>query len=165
LKQKPLKCIELKRLFINQSIEAYINKHKIGVGMLKTMVLFSLFVLALSACNSDNQSHGKYEKGPEMPVATPENESQQAKPMIITGTVIYNDFEGGFYGFIAKDGGQYTLRGLPKQHQKDGLVIKISANEITGILTTTQFGAVLQVNDIEVIDDSNVNPKKEAKDI
>ena len=76
--------------------------------------------------------------------------------MQLTGTVTYQDFEGGFYGFIAEDGKKYTLNNLAMEHRRNGLVIHITAEPIHDMATTTQFGELLNVHDIKVMDASKV---------
>lgn len=83
---------------------------------------------------------------------------KQEAMMQLTGTVNYMDFEGGFYGFVAKDGKKYTLSKLPKEFRKHGLVIEITAEPMEAMATTTQFGSLLKVHSLKMIDDSQVKP-------
>jgi hypothetical protein len=92
----------------------------------------------------------------EMEVAANTANATEASIMQITGTITYKDFEGGFYGFVSKDGKNYTLNNLAKEHRKNGLVVEIKAEAIEDMATTTQFGQLLRVHDITIIDASNV---------
>ncbi|WP_371195254.1 hypothetical protein [Glaciecola sp. SC05] len=84
-------------------------------------------------------------------------EKKEDAVMQLTGTIRYQDFEGGFYGFVAQNGKKYTLSRLANEYRRDGLVIQITAEPLHGMATTTQFGELLTVHTVKVIDDSKVN--------
>lgn len=74
----------------------------------------------------------------------------------IKGSIIFKDLEGGFYAFIAEDGGRYTLHGLDKAYQKNGLIVEVKGTPKPNMMTFTQFGTVFQVSDVKVLDTSKV---------
>lgn len=85
------------------------------------------------------------------------NKSRESKSSVtLTGQIVYQQFEGGFYGFIASDGSKYTLSNLPKEHNVNGIVLKLSGEILHDVMTTVQFGQVLRVNDVSVLDNSQV---------
>ena len=43
-----------------------------------------------------------------------------------TGTIQYNDFEGGFYGIVRDNGEAYDPINLPTEFEEDGLRVKYS---------------------------------------
>ena len=43
-----------------------------------------------------------------------------------TGTIQYNDFEGGFYGIVGDNGEAYDPINLPTEFEEDGLRVKYS---------------------------------------
>jgi len=86
------------------------------------------------------------------------NSKKENSLMKLVGTVTYLSFEGGFYGFIAKDGAKYTINKLSDEYRKNGLIIEIIAEPIYDMATTTQFGTLLNVHSIKVLDDSKVEP-------
>jgi len=79
-------------------------------------------------------------------------------PKPIEGTIVYQSFEGGFFSFISNDGSKFTLMGLAEHHRKNGLVVSIQGEIVHDVMTTTQFGQILKIIDIVVIDESKVKP-------
>ncbi|MFC4699695.1 hypothetical protein ACFO4O_05930 [Glaciecola siphonariae] len=111
--------------------------------------------LTLLACNAE-QTSANTSAAASLNAAESENDHTEAKQMTLTGTMMYQNLEGGFYGFIAKDGTKYTLNNLGKEHRRHGLVIQIEAEPLEGMATITQFGQLLKVNKVTVLDESNV---------
>lgn len=97
-------------------------------------------------------------------IVTELSEEEEAA-MHLIGTIEYQDFEGGFYGFVAKDGKKYTLNKLAKEHRRNGLIVEITAEPMTGMATTTQFGELLNVHDIKIVDDSKVVNVKQSNEM
>ena len=77
---------------------------------------------------------------------------------VYTGTIVYKTFEGGFFAFISTDNKRYTLRHLSKEYRLDGLVVEITGRVNSDIITTTQFGDLLEVDTVKVLDDSHARP-------
>jgi hypothetical protein len=129
-----------------------------------------LLVFSLSACNADTQSASKTEASLQTT-----NQDTTAKAniaadkekdknhMTLKGQVVYNDFEGGFYGFIADNGDKYTPMNLPMEHRKNGLIISMQAEVMKDMMTTTQYGELIKVSNVEVIDASKVSEAKGAQ--
>lgn len=65
-----------------------------------------------------------------------------------TGTVRYQDLEGGFYGIVADDSSKYDPGTLPAQVQQDGLRVRFTASRVGG-MTTRMWGTRVEVRDIE----------------
>jgi len=65
-----------------------------------------------------------------------------------TGTIVYNDFEGGFYGIVASDGAQYYPLNLPEALQVNGQPVSFSGTVETGIATTVQWGTSIRLTSI-----------------
>lgn len=128
-----------------------------GIAALLTMFM-------LSGCQHDNEDASSLNHASVNTLAITDIESPQSKPqtqetpMRITGTMVYNEFEGGFFGFIAANGKKYTLSGLDNQYKQNGLIIEVEMTKIEGAMTITQFGDLMQVHDVKVIDDSKVEP-------
>ena len=76
--------------------------------------------------------------------------------MTMKGSIIYKDLEGGFYAFIAEKGDRYTLHGLDETYQKNGLIVEVKGTPKPDMMTFTQFGTVLQVSSVKVLDTSKV---------
>lgn len=139
-----------------------INEAKLGYNMraMAKLVATSTTVFLLSACLSNETSEN--EPAESDTITSMATESEAAMPatqtMQLSGTIEYQNFEGGFYGFIAKDGKKYTLHKLPPEHRRHGLVVKVIAEPMTDMATTTQFGELVKVLEIEVLDESKVRP-------
>jgi hypothetical protein len=69
-----------------------------------------------------------------------------------SGTVVFRERDGGFYGILTDNGGQYEPRNLSTQYAKDGLRISF-----TGQLDTMQLGEHRWGNPIEL---ANVNSSR-----
>lgn len=65
-----------------------------------------------------------------------------------TGTVRYQDLEGGFYGIVADDSTKYDPGTLPAGVQKDGLRVRFTARKVDGF-TTRMWGTRVEVQHIE----------------
>ncbi|BFT30722.1 hypothetical protein D210916BOD24_18980 [Alteromonas sp. D210916BOD_24] len=82
--------------------------------------------------------------------------AKEVKHVKSTGTIIYKELEGGFYAFVSNDGERYTLHGLNEAYQQNGLIVEIEGIVTPDIITFTQFGTVLQVKNIKVLDASRI---------
>jgi hypothetical protein len=65
-----------------------------------------------------------------------------------TGTVVYNDFEGGFYGIVTSDGMQYYPLNLPEELQVNGLPVTFTGTIDTGVATTVQWGTPIRLTSV-----------------
>jgi hypothetical protein len=65
-----------------------------------------------------------------------------------TGNVVYNNFEGGFYGIVASDGVQYYPLNLPEDLQVNGLPVTFTGTVETGVVTTVQWGTPIRLTSI-----------------
>lgn len=134
-----------------------------------------MFTISVSACgangaqniNADNKQIAQAEISSEntMSVARQEinNNKKTANMMTMKGQIVYQTMEGGFYSFIANDGSKYTPMQLPKTHQRHGLIVEIQAQELFDVMTTMQFGKVIKILKVSVLDDSKVTEIKANK--
>lgn len=83
-------------------------------------------------------------------------ENSEKHEVTLTGTIVYKDLEGGFFAFITQNGKHYTPHGLDETYRKNGLLVEIKGITKPDIMTTTQFGTVLQVTSVKVISSENV---------
>jgi len=74
----------------------------------------------------------------------------------LTGSIVFKELEGGFYAFITESGDRYTLHNLEEQFQQNGLIAKVTGVPKPKMMTFTQFGTVLQVTNVEIVDSSKV---------
>ena len=91
------------------------------------------------------------------PVTQAEAVEADAKGEVtMKGSIFYKDLEGGFYAFIAENGDRYTLHGLDETYQKNGLIVEVKGTPKPDLMTFPQFGTVLQVTSVKVLDTSKV---------
>ena len=64
-----------------------------------------------------------------------------------TGAIVFNDFEGGFYGIEADDGGHYDPRNLPAEYEEDGLRVWFKV-KLTDYGSTHMWGIVVEIIEI-----------------
>lgn len=97
----------------------------------------------------------------------PVTQESEAKPVMntqqVSGEIQYITLEGGFFALLGHDGKKYTLSSLPKEFQREGLVINVTGHIDKDRVSFTQFGEFLIVDDITVIDDTNAKPIKNHK--
>jgi hypothetical protein len=123
-------------------------------------------MLSLSACTTDVQDNAEDSVKRSIKEAT--NTENMDKPklkesmMTLRGTIVYQNFEGGFFSFIADDGSQYTPQTLAPEHRRDGLVVQITGEIVTDMMTTTQFGQLLKVHNLTVLDASKTLPSEDT---
>jgi hypothetical protein len=86
-----------------------------------------------------------------------DTQKKEAKQMTLTGKISYQEFEGGFYGFIANNGDKYTPSGLKNEYRKNGLIVEMKCQAMEGMATTKQFGKLVKVLEIKVLDTSKVS--------
>ena len=146
---------------------------------LKLALIFTS-VLTLVACSQEEENKDvtmvdkekqmdtKAESMPKELVAEPVTQAEAVEENVkgevsMKGSIIYKDLEGGFYAFIAENGDRYTLHGLDETYQKNGLVVEVKGTPKPDLMTFTQFGTVLQVSSVKVLDTSKVIDNLQTK--
>lgn len=119
--------------------------------ILSAVLLIIAMAGGLSACADSKESS---------PVNKENAMSSAQATTVFTGTIVYKQFEGGFFALLTNDNQRYTLRHLPTAYRLDGLVVEINGSVNKDIITTTQFGELLEVNTVKVLDDSHASPPK-----
>ncbi len=62
------------------------------------------------------------------------------------GTIIWNDFEGGFFGIQARSGAKYyPLNPLDQELQSDGISVKFVLKREPNVITTVMWGTPVSV--------------------
>lgn len=79
-----------------------------------------------------------------------------------TGTITYIDLEGGFYGIIGDDGGQYLPLNLAEEHKVDGLKVSFTGTMERDIVTIQQWGQPITIIAIEKAGDMPGMPNPAA---
>ncbi|MDE2835192.1 MAG: hypothetical protein OXM02_11835 [Bacteroidota bacterium] len=65
------------------------------------------------------------------------------------GTIVFNDFEGGFYGIVADGGQRYYAGTLEEDLRVDGLRVRFVLRELTGVMTTVMWGRPVEIITLE----------------
>lgn len=111
-----------------------------------TVILISVFLI--SACAAQTNQHSSTKT--ELPAM---NESNNSAPNQIstTGTVRFQEMEGGFWGIVADDGQKFDPMGLDPKFQKDGLRVRFEASPETDMMSTHMWGTLIKLTHIERI--------------
>lgn len=128
--------------------------------MKPSIILISL--LAIVACQQNSTADNEPAKA--LSVTQNDNKAPQDKSkkmdnsdLRLTGHIVYQKMEGGFFSFISKDGGKYTPIKLPNEYKRNGLLIEINARPLHDLMTTSQFGTTIEIISVKVLDDSGVS--------
>lgn len=65
-----------------------------------------------------------------------------------SGTIVYQNFEGGFYGIIADDGTSYLPLNLPDEFAQDNLSVAFTGVVKTDVMTIQQWGTPLELTEM-----------------
>jgi inhibitor of cysteine peptidase len=68
-----------------------------------------------------------------------------------SGTIQFNDFEGGFYGIVGDDGENYDPINLPLEFEEDGIRIKYTLKILEDQVSIHQWGTMVEIITIEKI--------------
>lgn len=69
-----------------------------------------------------------------------------------TGTIVYLETEGGFYGLIADDGTNYDPVNLSPEFRKDSLRVKFTALPKPDAASFHMWGVLVELQEIKVLD-------------
>ncbi len=127
-----------------------------------------LLVFAIAACNSEESTptvtaDEQTDSAVEAPV-TEIKEVKEDATMTLSGQIEFKPFEGGFYAFIGDDGSKWVLHGLDKQYHRHALRLTVTGTPMPDMMTTTQFGTVMQVESISNVDESGVTKRPASPD-
>ncbi len=121
------------------------------------VLLFSVILMACQrASEPDSESVQKEQLDPITKSSSDAEGKEQVGMKIITGTIQFKSFEGGFYALDADNGSKYTLRKLDREYQVQGLRVRVTGRVLDDVMTTTQYGDLLDVSKIVVLDDSAI---------
>jgi hypothetical protein len=68
---------------------------------------------------------------------------------VVTGTVVFLSFEGGFYGIKGDDGRSYDPINLPEDFRVDGLRVRFEAKGLTGQASFHMWGIMVELIHIQ----------------
>ncbi|MGV8129385.1 MAG: protease inhibitor I42 family protein [Methanolinea sp.] len=81
------------------------------------------------------------------------------RPWVPSGTVTYQDFEGGFYGIAGDDGKNYLPLNLESQYRVDGMRISFECEEAKDVATIQMWGIPVHITFIEPMETFHVAVK------
>ena len=70
--------------------------------------------------------------------------------MKIKGKVAYQDLGTGFWGIISDSGEKYKPVNFPKELEKEGLSVKITAKEARGTVSIFMWGTSVEITDYSI---------------
>jgi hypothetical protein len=103
-----------------------------GKHVVIALVLMAGIVAAALACQA-MIGGGLYTSGPAK------------ETVAITGTVVFVDLEGGFYGIAADDGTRYLPLDLPGEFAQDGLPVTAEVVVKEDVATIQQWGTPVEI--------------------
>ena len=70
-----------------------------------------------------------------------------------TGTVVFNDFEGGFYGIVADSGKRYYAGTIDEELRQNGLRVRFAIRPLTGVMTVVMWGQPVSIVTLEPLEE------------
>jgi len=71
-----------------------------------------------------------------------------------TGTILYNNVEGGFFGIVTDDGNQYLPVSIPEDYKKNGTHVSFTFRPIHDSVTIFMWGSQVEIMSITNISDN-----------
>jgi hypothetical protein len=65
------------------------------------------------------------------------------------GTIVFNDFEGGFYGIEGDNGTKYDPTNLPKEFETVGMRVTFTGVIRKDMMSTHMWGEILEITKID----------------
>lgn len=69
--------------------------------------------------------------------------------MTITGKVTYQSLSGGFWGIEGEDGGQYRPDSMPSDLKKQGIRVRVEAEESGNAMSVFMWGKPIRIRSYE----------------
>ncbi|MES3629799.1 MAG: hypothetical protein PPP56_06505 [Longimonas sp.] len=109
-------------------------------------------LLALGGCGSTPPDTAA--PAGDVPSLSPDDEASELEDMIsTTGTVRYQELEGGFWSIIARDSTRYDPGGtLPDSLQQEGLQIRFRGEEFPGRPSIRMWGTPIEIHEAMPVD-------------
>jgi hypothetical protein len=111
-------------------------------------------IILVSGCINETKKEPSEAIGTQTATPTPTTLPLDDKTSNIsrTGTVKFNDFEGGFYGIISDAGEHYDPINLGKEFQVDGLRVRFEAKIRKDLGSIHMWGTLIEIIKIEKLD-------------
>jgi inhibitor of cysteine peptidase len=71
--------------------------------------------------------------------------TQRTSDFAVTGTIVFQQLEGGFYGIKGDDGKNYEPINLPREYQKEGLRVRVEAKQLKDFASIRMWGTVIEI--------------------
>ncbi len=71
--------------------------------------------------------------------------AERTPDFTVTGTVIFQQLEGGFYGIKGDDGTNYEPINLPEAYWKDGLRVRVEAKRLQDFASIRMWGTIIEI--------------------
>ena len=84
--------------------------------------------------------------------------AKAADVFMATGTVVFIDLEGGFWGIMADDGHRYDPGKLANDFRKEGLRVQMQGRVRTGAVSLRMWGQPIEVLSIKRLDGGALPP-------
>ena len=111
-------------------------QHRGLAGLAGTLLIASVF---FASCGNDNVG----------PNRSPAPHSTKTSTISVGGTVVFRDKDGGFFGILTDNGGQYEPANLDPQYHTDGLRVKITGKLDSTRLGTHNWGNPIQIDRVQ----------------
>ncbi len=69
-----------------------------------------------------------------------------------TGTVVFSELEGGFYGLVGDTGERYDPVNLKDEFKSDGLRIRFEAKVLRNHISVRMWGRLVEILEMERLD-------------
>lgn len=66
-------------------------------------------------------------------------------------TVIYNDFEGGFYGLVNGAGKKLLPMNLAQEYKVNGTKLRVKGHIIKDMMSIQQWGTAFKITEVELV--------------
>lgn len=109
---------------------------------MRTLATILLLTIGLAACRTNS--------APEQPITEmPMSEDESGSTVHGTGKIVFNDFEGGFYGIEADDGQKFYPVNLDDAFKEEGLRVRFELQTQTGVMSIVMWGTPVSVVSLE----------------
>lgn len=71
--------------------------------------------------------------------------------MKIKGKISHQKLSGGFWGIIDKNGEKWKPKELPKELQKEGLIVEIKAKKVMGAMSIFMWGTTIKILEFKIV--------------
>lgn len=111
--------------------------------------LFAAFIISACVAQTEQITTSKLDS----PVMNEPNTTAPSENQIsTTGTVRFQEIEGGFWGIVADDGRKFDALNLEPSFQKEGLRVRFEAKPETDRMSTRMWGTMVTLQKIEVVE-------------